>query len=340
MTETSRIEGEQPSTAATKRFKSVEICAGGGGLALGLESAGFDPVVLIDDHLVACETLRLNRPGWDVLEADLRTFDPSLHQQTYDVDLLSAGLPRVKGAAGASRANGSDPELELIRATIFLVHGMQPRALVLENMPDLVTKPAFEPIRQFVRDELVHLGYDLRWFVLNAADFGVPQDRRQGFLVALKGDAIYAFDAPVGLATKSTVGEALSRSMGSRGWRGAAEWAAQADRVAPTVVGGSWKRGGADLGPTGTKRAWARIGVNGRSLADQVPGPDFHFDPSADLSGFVKLTLEQVATLQGFPPDWQFAGRKTARYRQIGNASPPPVSRAVGLALRAALEAC
>ncbi|GAA1646588.1 DNA cytosine methyltransferase [Saccharothrix algeriensis] len=305
-----------------------------------MEQAGFDPVLLIDNLGVACETLRLNRPQWDVREMDVLEFDQADEKQVYDVDLLSAGLPRVKATATVNRTRGSDVELRLLEATIMLMHGVQPRALLIENVPDLVTKADYAAIREFVVDELRHLGYRCRWFVINAADYGVPQDRRQGVLVAFKGDLIDSFQEPERVWDPPvTVGTALAESMAARGWTQAAQWAAQADRIAPTLVGGSWERGGADLGPTGSKAAWARMGVDGGTVADDVPGPGFIWDPSLGRRGMMALTVEQTARLQGFPPDWQIAGRKTARYRQVGHASPPPVGRALGNAIRAVLAA-
>ncbi|MFK0261041.1 DNA cytosine methyltransferase [Streptomyces angustmyceticus] len=320
-------------------LRCVDVCAGAGGLALGLEHAGFEPVLLLDDKPVACDTLRANRPAWQVLETDLLDFAPSRHQEIYDTDLLSAGLPRVRSDATVARADTGD-ELRLLEATVYLVHAVQPRTLVIENVPGLVGAPQFEPIREFIREELHHLGYRFRWFLLNAADFGVPQDRRHGLLVALKEQYFEAFRPPEPTVREHlSVGRALRRSMAMGGWRDADRWAAQACGVAPTLVGGSDRRGGADLGPTGTKRAWARMGVDGGTVADGVPGPDFAWAPEAGRHGMVRLTTDQAALLQGFPPDWRFAGKKTARYRQIGHASPPPVAKALGLAIRAALAA-
>ncbi|WP_128981672.1 DNA cytosine methyltransferase [Streptomyces roseicoloratus] len=321
------------------RLRSVAVCAGAGGLALGLEQAGFDPVLLLDNKAVACETLRANRPAWNVLNLDLVDFDPVDHEQTYDVDLLAAGLPRVKAAASVGRAERDD-ELDLLKATIMLMHGIRPRALLIENVPDLVTKPAYGPIREYITEELTHLGYDVLGFVINAVDFGVAQDRKQGVLVALEDGLLDSFTPPTASVTRHrTVGEVLGASMAERGWRQASVWAAQADRPAPTLVGGSWNRGGADLGPTGTKRAWARMGVDGGTVADDVPGPDFDWDPSRGRSGMMPLTVRQTAILQGFPLDWSFAGRKTAQYRQVGHATPPPVGRALGEVIASALEA-
>lgn len=320
-------------------LRFVDLCAGAGGLALGLESAGFGPVLLLDEKSVACDTLRMNRPAWQVLQTDLLEFAPSRYREIYDVDLLSAGLPRVRSSATVARTE-TEAELRLLEATVYLAHAVQPRALLIENVPGLVDAPDFEPIRDLIRKELDHLGYRFRWFVLNAADFGVPQERKQGVLVALKRQYFDAFRPPEPTVREHrSVGRALHRSMTMRGWRDADRWAAQALSVAPTLVGGSDRRGGADLGPTGTKKAWARMGVDGGTVADDVPGPDFVWAPETGRQGMVRITTRQAALLQGFPSDWEFAGKKTARYRQIGHASPPPVGKALGLAIAAALGA-
>lgn len=98
--------------------------------------------------------------------------------------------------------------------------------------------------------------------------------------------------------------------------------AERANEIAPTAVGGS-RYGGPDLGPTRVRKAWASLGVDGLGIADAPPAPDF--------VGIPKLTVRMVARLQGFPDDWQFSqGRKTAAYRQVGNAFPPPVAASVG----------
>lgn len=316
----------------------VDVCAGAGGLASGLESAGFSPALLLDNKPQACETLRANRPQWNVACEDLIDFLPEEHPEALDVDLLSAGLPRVKASAAVGRGD-SEPELRLLKAAVYLVHAVQPRALLLENMPALVDSPLYADIRSFIEAELTHLGYDFHWFMLNAADFGVPQERLQGVLVALKKPWARAFTPPMPTVGEHiSVGRALRRSMGARGWPEADAWADQARAVAPTLVGGSDNRGGPDLGPTGTKRAWARMGVNAAAFADEVPGPDYVWPRSTDVSEMLKITVDQAAVLQSFPPEWQVTGRKTARYRQIGHATPPPVGRALGGAISAALR--
>jgi DNA (cytosine-5)-methyltransferase 1 len=316
-----------------RRFSSLELCSGSGAQALGLERAGFDPVMLIDDQELACETVRLNRPDWDVRCMDLLGFDPLEHPQTLDIDLVSGGLPRVKSSASVRRKD-DDVERRLLMAAVSVLIAVRPKVLLLENVPDLVLSPKLTDARQEIEQALLHEGYVLRAQVLDAVDFGVPQFRKQGFLVALQRpyDPYFRWPSPQFGAAR-TVGEVLGPSMAGNYWPGAVAWARRADRPGPALVGGSDKRGGADLGPSGSKRAWAKLGVNGGSVADDVPDAQFPTD------GSPKITVRQAAMLQAIPADWRIAGAKTRAYRQIGNASPPPVAEAIGRAVGAALRA-
>jgi DNA (cytosine-5)-methyltransferase 1 len=148
-------------------------------------------------------------------------------------------------------------------------------------------------------------------------------------------DAVY-FRWPEPNGKRVTVGEALRDLMGANGWPHVDEWVAMADGIGPTLVGGSKKHGGADLGPTRAKKAWEALGVDGKGVADAAPSADAP-PPSVRLP---RLTVEMVARLQGWKPEdeWEFAGRKTSQYRQIGNAFPPPVAEAVGRSIRDALN--
>jgi DNA (cytosine-5)-methyltransferase 1 len=117
--------------------------------------------------------------------------------------------------------------------------------------------------------------------------------------------------------------------MARNGWRGANAWAKKANKVAPTLVGGSKKHGGPDLGPTRARAAWLTLGVDGRTIAEEAP--------PAGFTGIPRLTVEMAARLQGFPEEWHFVGKKTHAYRQVGNAFPPPVAEAVGLQIARAI---
>lgn len=305
---------------------SLEMCAGAGGQARGLELAGFGHEGVVEIDANCCETLRLNRPEWTVHEEDLSVFDGRPYK---GVDLLAGGLPCPPFSV-AGKQLGKDDERNLFPAAIRLVDEIRPKAVMIENVRGFLDA-VFEDYRGFIKNELKALGYEAHWRLLNASDYGVPQLRPRVVIVAIEDQykdgfewpAPSPFDAP-------TVGDTLKDLMAARGWRGASAWAKGADEIAPTLVGGSKKHGGPDLGPTRAKKAWAALGVNGISLADEAPERDF--------VGMPRLTVPMTARIQGFDDAWKFSGRKTAAYRQVGNAFPPPVAKAVATNLRQAIE--
>ena len=307
----------------------LEICAGAGGQSLGLENAGFSHVAAVEIDPDACETLRLNRP-WKVFETDVHQFDGYPHRGA--VDLLAGGVPCPPFSV-AGKQLGADDERDLFPEALRLVRECEPAAVMLENVPGL-SQARFAGYREQILRELQdELGYEADWQVLNACEFGVPQLRPRFILVAMRPDAFAHFEWPDPVGTPPTVGEALHAMMAERGWKGADAWARKADGVGPTLVGGSRKHGGPDLGPTRAREAWSRLGVDGKGLADAPPPAD------APVGYIPRLTLPMAAAIQGFPPDWHFSGRKTASYRQIGNAFPPPVAREVGTKIRLAIQA-
>lgn len=306
---------------------SLEICAGAGGQALGLEQAGFGHVRLVEIEKAACDTLRLNRPNWHVTEGDVREFSG---RGLTGVDLLAGGVP-CPPFSKAGRQIGGDDERDLFPEALRLVDECRPKAVMLENVRGLLDA-CFDDYRTQLIRTLGRMGYDAEWRLLNASDFGVPQLRPRVVFVALRKELAGYFEWPDAERTKPpTVGEALADLMAAGGWRGVKRWRECACDIAPTLVGGSKKHGGPDLGPTRAKRAWAALGVDGHGLVDAPPVPDF--------VGLPRLTVRMAARIQGFPDSWAFSGRKTPAYRQVGNAFPPPVARAVGLQVAAALEA-
>ena len=308
-------------------MRSSEFCAGAGGQALGLEQAGFSHEALVEIEPDFAKTLRLNRPHWDVHTADMNEFDGRPFK---GVDLLAGGLPCPPFSIAGKQLGALD-ERNLFPAALRLVDEIRPKAVMIENVRGFLSA-VFEDYRLQLKAQLAKLGYHTEWRLLNASDFGVPQLRPRVVIVALRKDLVEAFDWPDVLPhNPPTVGETLGDLMAANGWQGAKRWAKQADDIAPTIVGGSKKHGGPDLGPTRARQAWAAMGVEGRSLAETAPPPDF--------CGMPRLTIPMVQRLQGFPDSWQFFGRKTTAYRQVGNAFPPPVARAVASNLRIALAA-
>jgi DNA (cytosine-5)-methyltransferase 1 len=314
-------------------YKVVEICAGAGGQSLGLELAGFEHELAVELDPNACATLRSNRPHWKVAQGDVAS--PAVWSPAdYDgIDLLAGGVPCPPFTIAGKQLGATD-ERDLFAWAIELCGVVAPRALLLENVRGL-SLPRFAAYRQHVLDRLAELGYAADWRLLHASDYGVPQLRPRFVLVAMRPEDFAYFSWPEPVGRSPTVGEMLRDLMTARGWPGACAWAERANDIAPTIVGGSKKHGGADLGPTRAKRAWREMGVDALGVADAAPSAD---DPVTLLP---KLTCEMVARLQGWDNAeyrWTFTGRKTSTYRQIGNAFPPPVAHALGESIRRALD--
>jgi DNA (cytosine-5)-methyltransferase 1 len=310
-----------------ERLASLELCAGGGGQALGLERAGFEHSALVEIDKHACTTLRMNRPRWQVFEQDLWQFDGAPFR---GVDLLAGGLPCPPFSI-AGKQLGKTDERNLFPVAISLIDMIRPRAVMIENVRGFLDA-IFTDYRRWIAGNLAKLGYKAGWRLLNASDFSVPQLRPRVVFVAIEEQLWERFQWPERklFVQPPSVGDTLYDLMALNGWRGVNTWRQRANEIAPTIVGGSLKHGGPDLGPTRARRAWSALGIDGLGIADAAPGPDF--------VGMPRLTVRMVARLQGFPDDWNFSGPKTATYRQVGNAFPPPVARAIAIQINKCLS--
>lgn len=326
---TDAVLAYKPGRKATAKppkgdFSTIELCAGGGGAALGLEQAGFKHAALVDNDAHACATLRMNRPYWNVIEADIRRFNAAYWK---GIDLVSGGLPCPPFSI-AGKQLGADDDRDMFPSMLRIVKDSRPRAVLIENVRGILTS-RFAPFRAKIDAALDAMGFDAYWAAFNAAEFGVPQVRYRAFLIALRRGSTKPLKWPIAMQGKATVGEAIGDLMGARGWRGAEAWTKKAAAPAPTIVGGSHLHGGPDLGPTRARREWAALGVDGLGLADAPPDPDFQ--------GMPRLTVPMVARLQSFPDDWKFSGAKTHSYRQVGNALPVRLAFTVAKAVRECL---
>jgi len=306
-----------------KPMKLIELCAGAGGQAIGLHNAGFESIAMVEWNPKACQTLRHNHPEWPVIEGDLKQFDTTPYQGD-DITLIAGGVP-CQPFSIAGQQLGNYDERDLFPEAIRIVSELQPQAFMFENVAGLASSK-FDSYRERIISDFEDLGYVVEYCIVNAMHFGVPQDRKRFLIVGKKGRKT-PFPWPEPNPKMLTVGEVLYDLMAEADWPGAKNWAEQANKVAPTIVGGSEKHGGPDLGPTRARKMWAEMNVDGLGIANAPPDKDFPVD------GMPKLTTQMVALLQGFPHDWVFPHKKTATYRQIGNAFPPPVAEAMGLAI-------
>ncbi|MDB6123164.1 MAG: Cytosine-specific methyltransferase [Pedosphaera sp.] len=308
-------------------FAVLELCAGGGGQALGLEMAGFHHAAAVEYEPQFCTTLRKNRPHWNVIQQDIRHLR---HNDFTGIDLLAAGVPCPPFSI-ASKQLGADDDRDMFPTAVEIIKHTRPRAVLLENVPGFASAK-FEHYRRDLLNTLTKFGYQPEWKILQAANYGVPQLRPRFVLVALQPKDAEFFVWPLETGPIETVGSTLVDLMGANGWLGAETWAAKACGIAPTVVGGSKKHGGPDLGPTRARLQWQRLAVDGLGIADFAPDSTF---PEAKLP---RLTVRMVARIQSFPDEWQFTGGKTWAYRQVGNAFPPQVAKCVGQSIMHALN--
>ncbi|MFI7246248.1 DNA cytosine methyltransferase [Streptomyces qinglanensis] len=312
--------------------------------------------------------------GCEVLQEDLKEFDPGRSMAALngpgkhergrplekgELDLLAGGVPCPPFSVAGQRL-GRDDERDLFPRMLELVDHFRPRAVLIENVRGILDQK-FDTYRSEITAELSDIGNGYivcGWRLLEARDYGVPQLRPRSVLIAVREDVMAEnekFPWPVGIAgPRANLFKALRPEMSRRrdeflkrfparaaeiraayeAWEGKAEANA---RTAPTLVGGSKKHGGADLGPNRAKKSWLHFGVNAMGVANE---PEDVQDLTRDFlrSEGPMLTVRQAATVQSFPAHWKFAGGKTAKYRQVGNAFPPPVAKALGQAIFSVLR--
>ncbi|MEU2251419.1 DNA (cytosine-5-)-methyltransferase [Streptomyces sp. NPDC019224] len=297
-----------------------------------------------------------------------------------ELHLLAGGVP-CPPFSHAGKQLGKDDERDLFPRILELADELRPEAVMIENVRGIKDAKfaeyrayiearlqggwATHPVTGIVED-FEGLGYQVcEWEVLEASDFGVPQLRPRAVLVAIRKDVLgdLKFVWPTATGSPVSVFQALQESMELRyapyqkmggdiallaqkrldRWKEKAQEAESKKDfgVAPTLVGGSKKHGGADLGPSRAKAAWRELGVTGVGVANSYEESVRKQSQDRDLFRDTgpMLTVEQAAIIQGFPPNWKFSGGKTAQYRQVGNAFPPPVAAAVGKAIADVLRA-
>lgn len=308
-------------------YKSIEICAGAGGQALGLEMAGFSHIALVEYESDYCNCLKTNRPFWNIICEDVHNFDGT--QYSGQVDLLSGGVPCPPFSV-AGKQLGANDERDLFPQMLRLVDEIKPKVVMIENVRGFLDEK-FRSYREDILQRLTSLNYSIHIKLLNASDYGVPQLRPRVIIVGIRNDLTDCFEYPPAIKNANlSVSETLSDLMSQNGWQDLSKWKLSADKIAPTLVGGSKKHGGPDLGPTRAKKAWAELGIDGSGIANEPP--------CANFDGMPKLTTRMLARIQGFPDNWDFGTKKTKACRMIGNAFPPPVARQVGLQIKKVLD--
>ncbi|MGV1914272.1 DNA cytosine methyltransferase [Rhizobium sp. 22-785-1] len=311
------------------RPRVVELCAGAGGLALGLERAGFEHVALIEMNRNAVATLRANRPDWNVVLADVRKVDFSQYRDQR-IDLLTGGLPCTPFST-VGQKKGRHDENNLMMEGVRALRAIAPKAFLFENVEGLLHSRHADYVafllRQFSKE-----GYSTEIHRINAKNYGVAQNRSRIMLVGMRKDLAGAFRMPRKFPELATnVGDVLADLMGENGWSGAEAWLQamkERDYRADTI-----------RGYQGSAREGEAIRADRRQLRYAPPAKSAPTDDEASKEGFVPgLTNRMRARLQGFPDSWEFVGGHGPVANQIGNAVAPSIAQAMGLAILSALK--
>lgn len=334
-----------------RRYTSIELFAGAGGLALGLEKAGLEHVLLNELMPEACETLRINRPNWNVIEGDVSKIDFTAYRGK--VDVVSGGFPCQAFSYAGNRAGFEDARGTLFFEFARVIKETRPRMFIGENVRGLLTHDNGKTIAT-IKDVIADLGYELvEPQILKGIFYRVPQKRERLLLIGVRKDLLtnFVFKWPQKAPRMYTVRDALKKgelypcdvpkSAGQKYPK------RKAEILAMVPPGGYWR----DLplpvqkeymkksfylggGKTGMAR---RLSWNAPSLT-LTCAPAQNQTERCHPEESRPLTVREYARIQTFPDEWKFAGSQSMQYKQIGNAVPVNLAYAIGLSVVDALN--
>lgn len=353
MTAQIKIESNNLSTQIFEHnFSAVELFAGAGGLALGLEKAGFNTKLTLENNKWACETLRKNRPNWNILEADIiKIADEGIKKYLNyngEIDLLSGGYP-----CQAFSYAGKKLGLEDTRGTLFysyaeILKELKPKMFLAENVKGLVSHDKGRTLKTMI-DVFEEVGYEVYYQVLNAVNYGVAQKRERIVIIGVRNDIKeqigFDYTFPQALEKKLVLKDILQNvppslcatysdkkkeifALISQGGC----WRDLPDDIAREYLGGSYHLGGGKTG-IARKMSWNESGLTVLCTPAQKQTDRCHPDELRPFS------VRENARIQSFPDSWEFAGGMAEQYKQIGNAVPVNLAYYIGLSIRNYLQA-
>jgi len=331
-----------------RKFTNIELFAGAGGLALGLEQAGFDNLLSNDFDNNSCLTLKANRPEWNVVcepiellaERNLLTF---LNLKEGELDLLSGGYPCQSFSYAGKRLGLND-----IRGTMFYYYAeilkqLKPKMFLAENVKGLVSHDKGKTLQTMI-DVFQEIGYKVKYKVLNAWDYGVAEKRERIVMIGVRNNLDIDFEYPEPHIYKPVLRDALKNVPLSEGALYPQKkkevfdlvppggcWRSLPEQIAKEYMKGSYGLGG---GKTGMAR---RISWDEPSLAI-LCSPCMKQTDRCHPDETRPFTVRESARIQSFPDDWKFCGNMLNQYKQIGNAVPVNFAKEIGLAIIKALK--
>ncbi|QTH70593.1 DNA cytosine methyltransferase [Pseudoalteromonas xiamenensis] len=341
---------------------SVSLFSGAGGMDVGFSKAGFRCLWANDMDKDACETFRINH-GDIIHQGDIDELMQELDDFS-NVDCVFGGPP-CQGFSVAGKMDVDDPRSKLVWSYMSVVEKLKPKSFVMENVKALGTLSKFADFREGLIKKAIQLGYRCELLLLNAKDFGIPQNRQRMFLIGFKEEF-----GPINIGKvieshhmqSPTVREALIH-LGKAGTEGNSRVCnARITNAAKPVMRKSPYAGmmfngqGRPLNPDGyASTIAASMGGNRTPIIDEghlFDGKESYVEeyhahlmaggePKSmhDVSSSLRrLTIDEAIILQTFPTDYEFFGKQSSMWRQIGNAVPCKLAEAVALSVMDVLE--
>lgn len=324
-------------------FTNIELFAGAGGLALGLEEAGFHGVEFVEFNHEACETLRKNRPNWNVIENDVHKIDfKSFHDK---IDVVSGGAPCQAFSYAGKRLGFGDTRGTLFAEFARCVDEVKPKMFLFENVRGLLSHDhgrTFATIKYTFEKQ----GYTLQQKVLNACYYGVAQKRQRLIVIGIRNDLVdkIHFEYPQPEEHMTVLKDALKNVPASpyqpysESKRKVMElvpaggcWVDLPSEIAKAYMGKSYYSGGGRRGMA-RRISWEEPCLTLTTSPSQKQTERCHPDETRPF------TVREYARIQSFPDDWEFVGSLSEQYKQIGNAVPVELAKRIGIQLIKALK--
>lgn len=334
----------------SNKYKVIELFAGGGGLALGIEKAGFQTIGLVEVDKFASETLKLNRPSWNVIHDDIANISP-LDLESYfriqkgELDLLSGGAPCQAFSYAGKRLGLEDTRGTLFYHYAVFLKKLQPKMFLFENVRGLLTHDkgrTHDTILNVFENE----GYVIKEKILNAWDYGVPQKRERLIMVGVRQDltTYVDFEFPKKHKYKPVLRDILLDCPPSQG----AQYSNYKKNIFDLVPpGGYWRDIPEDIAKEYMKSTWnmggGRTGILRRMSLDE-PSLTVLTSPSQKQTERCHpfearpFNIRESARCQSFPDEWEFAGAMGQQYKQIGNAVPVNLAFEVACSIKNTLD--
>lgn len=332
------------------KFKVIELFAGAGGLALGLEKAGFSSLGLVELDKDASNTLKVNRPNWNVINDDIANISKLDLENLFNIkkgelDLLSGGSPCQSFSYAGKRLGLEDARGTLFYHYAVFLDKLQPKMFLFENVKGLKTHDK-ERTYATILDIFEKEGYVIQKDVLNAWDFGVPQKRERLITIGIRKDLAKKihFEFPTPKEYKPVLRDILLDCPVSEG----ASYSTYKKKIFEMVPpGGYWRDIPEDIAKEYMKSCWymegGRTGILRRLSLDE-PSLTVLTSPSQKQTDRCHplearpFTVRENARCQSFPDDWVFCGSIGQQYKQVGNAVPVNLAYEVGLKIKEGLE--